>query len=97
MQREFYVNDAGAQVFRLAHALLARATEVARAERIEGCPTRCPFRSTPTTYQGEYVKEIARAWLFSLPVHERAQALARPFEEQREALRKFSTDWVPTI
>jgi len=94
VQREFYVNDAGAQVFRLAHAVLARATEIARDERIEGCPDAAPVALDADDYQGDYIKDVARGWLESLPVSARAQALARPFEAQRETLRKFSTDWV---
>jgi arginyl-tRNA synthetase len=94
VQREFYVNDAGAQVFRLAHAVLARATEIAVAERIEGCPDAAQVPLDPEDYQGDYVKEISRAWVNSIAVSERLQKLAQPFEEQKEPLRKFSTDWV---
>ena len=92
--REFYVNDAGGQVFRLAHAVLARASEIAVDEKIEGCEGTAPVPLEPEDYQGEYVKDVSRAWLASLPAGERRAALARPFLEQREALRKFSTDWV---
>ncbi len=96
VSREYYINDAGAQVFRLAHAVLARASEIARVERIEGCPDAQPIALDAEDYQGDYVKDVARAWLLSLPVSERAAALARPFEEQKEPLRKFSTEWVRT-
>ena len=71
--REFYINDAGGQVWRLAHAVWARAA---------GAPL------DPEDYQGEYVIEVARAWV--------AQGgdPSRPFEEQREPLRAFATRWI---
>ena len=92
VSREFYVNDAGGQVFKLAHAVLARASEIAVTESIEGC-AGCPLIPLdPDDYQGDYIKDVSRAWLSSMPAAERAAALRRPFEEQREALRKFGTD-----
>ena len=78
--REFYINDAGGQVFRLAHAVLARATEL-----LPGA-TRVPLDAED--YQGEYIKDVARAWLETGP------DLTRPFSELREPLRQFATDWV---
>ena len=81
--REFYINDAGGQVFRLAHAVLARATEI--AEPSLGV-ARVPL--DPEDYQGEYIKDVSRAWLATGP------DLSRPFLELREPLRKFATDWV---
>src|SRR5216684_347839 len=48
--REFYINDAGGQVWKLAHAVLARATELR-----PGVP-RVPL--DPDDYQGEYVLEV---------------------------------------
>ena len=78
--REFYINDAGGQVFRLAHAVFARATE------LDGTVPAEPL--DPDDYQGEYIKEVARAWLESRP------DLRKPFAELREPIRKFATDWI---
>jgi arginyl-tRNA synthetase len=78
--REFYVNDAGGQVFRLAHATLARATELRPEVR------RVPL--DPEDYQGEYVNDVARAWL------ESGGDPSRPFEELREPLRAFATKYI---
>jgi len=78
--REFYINDAGGQVWRLAHAVLARASEM-RPD-----VPRVPL--DPEDYQGEYIKEIARAWL------ESGGDPSRPFGEIREPLRKFATGFV---
>ncbi|MBS2021481.1 MAG: arginine--tRNA ligase [Deltaproteobacteria bacterium] len=94
--REFYVNDAGGQVFRLGHAVLARATEIAQSEGIEGCAGAPLVPLDPEDYQGEYVKDVSRAWLLSMPANARLAALTTPFEQQKEPLRKFSTDWVIT-
>lgn len=80
VSREFYVNDAGGQVWRLAHAVLARATELR-----PGVP-RVPL--DPDDYQGEYVNDVARAWL------ESGGDPARPFGEIRETLRAFATRWI---
>jgi arginyl-tRNA synthetase len=78
--REFYINDAGGQVFRLAHAVLARATELA--------PGAQPVPLDPEDYQGEYIKDVSRAWLETKP------DLSKPFLELREPLRAFATGWV---
>jgi arginyl-tRNA synthetase len=78
--REFYVNDAGGQVFRLAHAVFARATE------LDGTVPVTPL--DPDDYQGDYVKDVARAWLATGP------DLRKPFLELREPLRKFATGWI---
>jgi arginyl-tRNA synthetase len=78
--REFYVNDAGGQVFRLAHAVYARATE------LEGTVPVEPL--DPEDYQGEYIKDVARAWLGTRP------DLRKPFAELREPLRQFATRWI---
>lgn len=48
--REFYVNDMGAQIEKLAHSVHARFLELA------GLPAEIPEGG----YQGEYVREIAR-------------------------------------
>jgi len=82
--REFYINDAGGQVFRLAHAVLSRATDL-----VPDAP-RVPL--DPDDYQGEYIKDIARDWLETLD--DPRAALQRPFAELREPLRRFATLWV---
>jgi len=78
--REFYINDAGGQVFRLAHAVLARATE------LRPDVARVPLDAED--YQGEYVKEVARAWL------DAGGDPSRPFQELREPLRQFATSYI---
>jgi len=77
--REFYINDAGGQVWRLAHAVLARASEMRPVPRVE---------LDPEDYQGEYIKDVARAWL------EAGGDPSRPFAELREPLREFATSWI---
>src|SRR5215468_1642547 len=78
--REFYINDAGGQVWRLAHAVLARATELK-----PGVPR---VELDPEDYQGEYVLDVARAWL------DTGGDPSRPFDEIREPLRAFATKWI---
>jgi arginyl-tRNA synthetase len=78
--REFYINDSGGQVWRLAHAVLARATEL-RPDL-----PRVPLDAED--YQGEYIKDVARAWL------DAGGDPSRPFGEIREPLRKFATTWI---
>ena len=78
--REFYINDAGGQVWRLAHAVFARATA------IDGSVPPEPL--DPDDYQGEYVKDVARAWLTTKP------DLRKGFAELKEPLRKFATGWI---
>jgi arginyl-tRNA synthetase len=78
--REFYVNDAGGQVWRLAHAVLARATELR-----PGVPR---VELDAEDYQGEYVREVAQAWL------DAGGDPTRPFAEIREPLRAFATGWI---
>ncbi|MCA1829595.1 MAG: arginine--tRNA ligase, partial [Myxococcales bacterium] len=78
--REFYINDAGGQVWRLAHAVLARATELK-----PGVPR---VALDPEDYQGEYVRDVAQAWL------DAGGDPSRPFDEIREPLRAFATAWI---
>src|SRR5205807_2209874 len=54
--REFYINDAGGQVFRLAHAVWARAMA-----QVNGKPASEYLDKDD--YQGEYVADIASDWL----------------------------------
>jgi arginyl-tRNA synthetase len=78
--REFYINDAGGQILRLAHAVFARATELDGTVPIEPLD--------PDDYQGEYIRDVARAWLETRP------DLRKPFAELREPIRKFATTWI---
>ncbi len=57
VHREYYYNDAGAQIVNLALSVQARVREVAGAS--------APFPAEG--YQGEYVREIARAYLTEHP------------------------------
>ena len=91
VQREFYVNDAGGQVFRLAHAVLSRAVDTVLAAHPGSIPA-VPL--DPEDYQGEYIREVARAWLDSIPESERESRLRQPFEDLREGLRSFSTSYL---
>ena len=84
VSREFYVNDAGGQVWRLAHAVLARATEL--------IPGAASVPLDPDDYQGEYIKDVARAWIAAAPGA--AEKVRRPFIEIREELRAFATHWI---
>jgi arginyl-tRNA synthetase len=78
--REFYINDAGGQVWRLAHATLARATD------LRPDVPRVPL--DPDDYQGEYVRDVAKAWL------DQGGDPSRPFEQIKEPLRAFATQWI---
>jgi arginyl-tRNA synthetase len=80
VSREFYINDAGGQVWRLAHAVLARATELT--------PEVTKVELDKDDYQGEYIFDVARAWL------ESGGDPSKPFAEIKEPLRAFSTRWI---
>ena len=73
VSREFYINDAGGQVWRLAHAVWARAANA-------------PL--DPEDYQGEYIIDVARAWVAA------GGDPAKGYEPQREQLRAFATQWI---
>jgi arginyl-tRNA synthetase len=60
--------------------VLARATELV--------PEAAKVPLDPEDYQGEYIKDVSRAWLATGP------DLSRPFAELREPLRQFATTWV---
>jgi len=80
VSREFYINDAGGQVWRLAHAVLARASELR--------PDVPRVSLDPEDYQGEYIRDVARAWLGA------GGDPSRPFAQIREPLRQFATGWI---
>jgi hypothetical protein len=67
-------------VWRLAHAVLARATELR--------PDVQKVELDKDDYRGEYIFEVAKAWL--------AQGgdPSQPFEQIKEPLRAFSTKWI---
>ena len=82
--REFYINDAGGQVWRLAHAVLSRATDL-----LGDVP---PVALDPEDYQGEYIKDVAQAFIAATP--DVRVIVQRPFLAIREQLRAFSTTWI---
>ncbi|HEY6050648.1 MAG TPA: arginine--tRNA ligase, partial [Thermoanaerobaculia bacterium] len=82
--REFYINDAGGQMWRLAHAVLSRASEMRPG--VQSVPL------DPDDYQGEYVKDVAQAWISATP--DAREKVRRPFGELREELRAFATNWI---
>jgi arginyl-tRNA synthetase len=78
--REFYINDAGGQVWRLAHAVLARATELRTdVPRVE---------LDPEDYKGDYILQVSQAWL------DQGGDPSKPFNEIKEPLRAFATQWI---
>jgi arginyl-tRNA synthetase len=70
--REFYYNDAGAQIEHLARSVQARIRELA------GLPAEIP----PGGYHGEYVRDIAQAYLAEHP-EDRSAA-------ERDVIRRFA-------
>ncbi|HEY6051405.1 MAG TPA: arginine--tRNA ligase, partial [Thermoanaerobaculia bacterium] len=86
VHREFYINDAGGQVWRLAHSLLARATEL--------LPGASPVALDADDYQGEYVKDLARAWIATTGTEEASRIVRQPFDGIKESLRAFATSWM---
>jgi arginyl-tRNA synthetase len=95
VQREFYVNDAGAQIDKLVDSIEARCRELAghEAEIPEG------------GYHGDYVIELARelaeresdavgaTWSAADRDRYRREALAAVLAEQREALAIFGVEF----
>lgn len=82
---EFYYNDAGAQISNLALSVQARCTG------IEPGDARWPADG----YQGEYIREVASAYLAGETVHADDQdvtAAADPAD--LDAIRRFSVAWL---
>jgi arginyl-tRNA synthetase len=65
VHREFYYNDAGAQIMNLALSVQARIREA------QGVPARFPDDG----YQGEYIREIARDYVAARPADRAADDL----------------------
>ncbi len=82
VQREFYYNDAGAQIHNLALSVQARARGIAPEDA----------RFPPDGYRGDYIAEIARAYLAGETVSaERvAPVTGRADPDDLEAIRAFA-------
>lgn len=81
VSREFYYNDAGAQIANLAFSVQARCLG------IEPGDSRWPTDG----YQGEYIKEVAIAYLTKETVHaDDQQVTASGDPEDLDAIRRFS-------
>jgi len=82
--REFYCNDAGAQVHNFALSVQAR---------IRGIGPDDP-RWPADGYRGEYVRDIARAYLAGETVHAGRDAFTSPRDpDDLEAIRHFAVLW----
>jgi arginyl-tRNA synthetase len=86
VSREFYYNDAGVQIDRLATSVQARAREL-RGEAID--PER-------VGYLGEYIVEIARAYLAAatVPARDGAVVKASGDPDDLEAIRRFAVAYL---
>jgi len=82
VQREFYYNDAGVQIDQLARSVQARALEL-RGEK---------FDPEAIGYQGEYIVEIARAYLARATVRARDgfEVAAAGDPADLESIRRFA-------
>ena len=83
--REFYYNDAGAQIDNLALSVQARA--LGRGPEDEGWPA--------DGYRGDYIKDVARAYLDGASVEvdgQRVVAVRDPAD--LDAVRRFSVAWL---
>lgn len=82
VQREFYYNDAGVQIDQLT------ASVQARARQLQGLPAD----ESQIGYQGEYIVEIARAFLAGATVRARdgAQVTASGDVGDAQAVRRFA-------
>ena len=86
VSREFYYNDAGVQIDRLATSVQVRAREL-RGEAID--PER-------VGYLGEYIVEIARAYLAgaTVPARDGAVVKASGDPDDLEAIRRFAVAYL---
>jgi arginyl-tRNA synthetase len=86
VSREFYYNDAGVQIDRLATSVQVRAREL-RGEAID--PER-------VGYLGEYIVEIARAYLAgaTVPARDGAVVKASGDPDELEAIRRFAVAYL---
>ncbi len=86
VSREFFYNDAGAQIEQLAASVQARVRE-SRGE---------PFDPAQIGYLGEYIVEIARAYLAGATVQARdgAAVHAAGDPDDRDAIRRFAVAYL---
>ncbi len=83
--REFYYNDAGAQIDNLALSVQARA--LGRGPEDEGWPA--------DGYRGDYIKDVARAYLDGASVEVDGQhVVAGRDPADLDAVRRFSVAWL---
>jgi arginyl-tRNA synthetase len=85
VQREFYYNDAGAQINNLALSVQARC------HGLEPDDPRWPADG----YRGEYIKDVAAAYLAGETVHiEGHDVRAARDADDLDAVRRFSVAWL---
>ena len=85
VQREFYYNDAGAQINNLALSVQARC------RGIEADDPRWPADG----YRGDYIKDVAQAYLGGEIVHiEGHDVNAAKDADDLDAIRRFSVAWL---
>ena len=86
VSREFYYNDAGAQIANLALSVQARARGIAPDDE----------RFPADGYRGEYIREIADAYLARQTVSaERIEPVTAAGDaEDLEAIRRFAVAWL---
>ncbi|MEP7096447.1 MAG: arginine--tRNA ligase, partial [Dokdonella sp.] len=83
--REFYYNDAGAQINNLALSVQARA------RGIEPDDTRWPADG----YRGEYIKDLARAYLDGETVHaDGVDVIGSGDADDTDAIRRFAVTYL---
>ena len=83
--REFYYNDAGAQIDNLARSVQARC------QAIEPDHPQWPADG----YRGEYIKDVARDYLAGATVHADGQdVLALADIDDLNAIRRFAVAWL---
>jgi arginyl-tRNA synthetase len=86
VSREFYYNDAGAQIEQLADSVRLRAAQL-QGE---------PIDSDQVGYQGEYIVDIARAYLAGATVQARDGAAVHSSgdRDDLEAIRRFAVAYL---
>jgi arginyl-tRNA synthetase len=86
VQREFYYNDAGAQIQHLAHSVQARVRGLTPED--PGFPA--------DGYRGEYIADIARAYLAGQTVaaHQVAPVTAQADPDDLDAIRVFAVAYL---
>lgn len=85
VSREFYYNDAGAQINNLARSVQSRCKGIEPGD--ESWPA--------DGYQGEYIKEVASAYLAKESVHADDQDVTAGGDpDDLDAIRRFSVAWL---